>query len=61
MDDTNDKTSFYIYESMGSQYNPSQPNNNNGTIITIWGIQGYNNKNKGATLTTTKIGTTLVI
>ena len=48
---------------MGSQYNPSQPKNNNlrannnnsgvlwGTIRTIWGLQGYNNNNKGATLT----------
>ena len=47
---------------MGSQYNPSRPNNNNirannsnsgilwGTIITIWGLQGYKNNNKGAAL-----------
>ena len=28
-DDTNEKTSLYILESMGSQYNPSRPNNNN--------------------------------
>ena len=32
-------------------------NNNNsgilwGTIITIWGLQGYKNSNKGATITT---------
>ena len=42
-------------------------NNNNswllrGTIITIWGLQGYNNNNKGVTLTkirdyTSNIGT----
>ena len=49
---------------MGSQYNHSRHNNNNirannsnsgilwGTIITIWGLQGYKNNNKGATLTT---------
>ena len=58
------KPPFYIKESMGSQYNPRIPNNNNlrannsnsgvlwGTIIKIWGLQGYNNNNKGDTLTT---------
>ena len=35
---------------MGSQYNPSRPNNK-GTIITILGLQGYKNNNKGITLT----------
>ena len=47
---------------MGSQYNPSQPNNNNlkannrnsgllwGTIIKIWGLHGHNYNNKGAIL-----------
>ena len=56
------KPPFYIQESMGSQYNPSRPKNNNiraknsnsgvlwGKIITIWGLQGYRNNNKGATL-----------
>ena len=36
---------------MGSQYNP----NSGflwGTTIKIWGIQGYNNNNKGDTLKT---------
>ena len=59
---------------MGTQYNPSRPDNNDvraqnnnsgilwGTIITIWGLQGYNDKNKGVTLTiirdyTSNIGT----